>query len=517
MYKLDEFIKGLLRLDCLKDHKRYCMFLNTDYTFQPQFTALGCIYFVADSLNSVELYNFNDGKFEIFQDCLIYSGSLVDIPYIYTEKFKPAFFPLVKWSRKGFAVTKWKFDNTILNFINVHLFHDVSNVVAARKDPSVYSRYRHAALTYILNQTTTQDSEPKFIFGDFNFRTNTNRLLMDLFNASPCNSEVMEGRIIMRRYVESGEIAAFIGKKDFNLRLNGYNMFVRDGQQIKDYDREVDSFKGILFEVEHSFFATYPYSEDLAKPRDFMITRCPSWCDRVLMNAEGFRILSQEGLRHYDVVGADASMGDHKPVYLGATLKARVFVTKNDLNPVLILNGVRLKHIDGNDWNVHHYAPFTDTRAILSTELLKLLCIKVQETCSQENDPPRIKASARWAQIRAVSFFIGSQIHRKGSWYTCESSCASPVGTSESVCTKSRHSDCFLELEDRNQNQINLLIGTNEDHDYDDGDPNSAIQFKPQLVEINEERKPGTRSTQNKRRRPFTRRTFCGLQECCIV
>lgn len=32
------------------------------------------------------------------------------------------------------------------------------------------------------------------------------------------------------------------------------------------------------------FFCSYPYSEDYTKPTQYMNTRCPSWCDRILMS-----------------------------------------------------------------------------------------------------------------------------------------------------------------------------------------------------------------------------------------
>lgn len=32
------------------------------------------------------------------------------------------------------------------------------------------------------------------------------------------------------------------------------------------------------------YFCSYPYSEDYTKPTQYMNTRCPAWCDRILMS-----------------------------------------------------------------------------------------------------------------------------------------------------------------------------------------------------------------------------------------
>lgn len=33
-----------------------------------------------------------------------------------------------------------------------------------------------------------------------------------------------------------------------------------------------------------SYLPSYPYSEDCSQGRQYMNTRCPAWCDRVLMS-----------------------------------------------------------------------------------------------------------------------------------------------------------------------------------------------------------------------------------------
>lgn len=79
------------------------------------------------------------------------------------------------WSRKGFLRTRWSIQGTVVDLINIHLFHDASNFVAMESYPSVYSQNRRRALDYTLNKfhNDSYGKAPYFLFGDFNFRTDT--------------------------------------------------------------------------------------------------------------------------------------------------------------------------------------------------------------------------------------------------------------------------------------------------------------------------------------------------------
>ena len=64
-----------------------------------------------------------------------------------------------------------------------------------------------------------------------------------------------------------------------------------------------------------------------------MKTRCPAWCDRVLMsqdakekvvvqeNGQDSQNGSEEDHCKYNVIGSDTCMGDHKPVYLSFKMR----------------------------------------------------------------------------------------------------------------------------------------------------------------------------------------------------
>ncbi|EPB75597.1 hypothetical protein ANCCEY_05286 [Ancylostoma ceylanicum] len=67
-----------------------------------------------------------------------------------------------------------------LDFVNVHLFHDESNLALIHENPFLYSSNRKRALDYVLEQLMASgnwESSPCFIFGDLNFRLDSTSFL----------------------------------------------------------------------------------------------------------------------------------------------------------------------------------------------------------------------------------------------------------------------------------------------------------------------------------------------------
>lgn len=54
--------------------------------------------------------------------------------------------------------------------------------------------------------------------------------------------------------------------------------------QLREYDKELGDFDGRLFEFPISFVPSYPFQEDISEPVNYMQTRVPAWCDRVLLS-----------------------------------------------------------------------------------------------------------------------------------------------------------------------------------------------------------------------------------------
>lgn len=54
--------------------------------------------------------------------------------------------------------------------------------------------------------------------------------------------------------------------------------------QLREYDKELENFEGRLFEFPINFVPSYPFQEDINEPVNYMQTRVPAWCDRVLLS-----------------------------------------------------------------------------------------------------------------------------------------------------------------------------------------------------------------------------------------
>ncbi|VVD02963.1 unnamed protein product [Leptidea sinapis] len=86
--------------------------------------ALGNMYFAHSSLTDLKLWDFEKRCFVEVTGTEVNTGNI--------EK--------CKWSRKGFLRTRWCIRGTAVEFVNIHLFHDASNLMAMEPFPSL-SKY----------------------------------------------------------------------------------------------------------------------------------------------------------------------------------------------------------------------------------------------------------------------------------------------------------------------------------------------------------------------------------------
>ncbi|GFN75433.1 type i inositol-1,4,5-trisphosphate 5-phosphatase [Plakobranchus ocellatus] len=233
---------------------------------------------------------------------IVLSGNIENVPIKEKAKFPQHFFPEFKWSRKGFLRTRWSVNNCIFDLINIHLFHDASNIVAMESSPSLYAGNRQRALLHTLQrfENDKYSKVPLFIFGDFNFRLDSNMLIKELTTKLVASQTK--------------------GKKD---AVNKIEYTEEGNGKLHQYDAEVLSFRDRLFEYDISFPPSYPFCEDVTDGISYMKTRVPSWCDRVLLSHASKDVVNQDPchLPVYDLMGKDVCMGDHKPVYLFVLMK----------------------------------------------------------------------------------------------------------------------------------------------------------------------------------------------------
>lgn len=432
------------------DYSRVRIFLDENFQCLEKFTALGSLYLIHDSVDDVKLYNFRTAQYDLVEGKNIFAASDKDdllageretskcsttnlqrdklAEHVEKVKFPQELFPECRWSRKGFMRTRWLFnENQPLDLVNIHLFHDASNLVAMKHSPSPYAQTRQKALEYTLKrisvplkvvdsgnnnntvssntaqarqqfkeESSAADQVPMFIFGDFNFRLNTNGVIQRITEGvSPIVKKSSDGDEVVEivyhkkktsdvtksgcdcnhqpslkqansdngnestaqnmntqrddsdsNHTEGDGVVMTIGKKLFDCE-NLDEMFraSKNTDWLLELDNELDSFRNKLHEFRISFSPSYPFKEDETGGYSYMKTRCPSWCDRILFNAAGNRIiygknfenntkldaaldqkrrielLQSQGDVIYRLMGNSVPMGDHKPVLLYCQLR----------------------------------------------------------------------------------------------------------------------------------------------------------------------------------------------------
>lgn len=60
-------------------------------------------------------------------------------------------------------------------------------------------------------------------------------------------------------------------------------------RQLLELDREKDAFRDQLCELKITFPPSYPFEESL-NGTTYGRTRCPAWCDRILMSKSAVRL-----------------------------------------------------------------------------------------------------------------------------------------------------------------------------------------------------------------------------------
>jgi inositol-1,4,5-trisphosphate 5-phosphatase len=321
MHTLDQFIEDLLHIPELSsDFTRHRLYFDSDYSTQETFTALGCAYFIRRNL-AVQQWNFTTSSFQPVANRQIFAGNLVNAQTVRREKYPREFFPEAKWSRKGFTQTRWLINGFIFDLLNVHLFHDASNILAVERSPSIYSKCRRNALKFTLESLPLDSSGkhvPYVIFGDFNFRLDAHQLVKhisekrhNLIDKIKVDNSDEIAKIVIRD--EDNKPKLTIEKKEFNLHDDHDSFFNTNTQQANLFDFESSSFNDHIFEYEKTFPPSYPYSEDHLEARSYLRARCPAWCDRILLSHSFKNLVNTETNQPtYDIIGYNVCVGDHK-------------------------------------------------------------------------------------------------------------------------------------------------------------------------------------------------------------
>ncbi|XP_056628292.1 inositol polyphosphate-5-phosphatase A [Triplophysa dalaica] len=330
----ENFFRTIETSPGMADFDRACVYIDNVFK-SDSFTALGSMYYIHKSLKNIQQYDFNVKEFKAVSGCNKYVGSLEGVTTVEKEKFPKNFWPDFKWSRKGYMRTRWIIHNQPLDLVNIHLFHDASNLIACDSSPSVYSTNRKTALKYVISRISDSSYSPVpfFLFGDFNFRLDTLSLVQNLSTSADLQTVKMVKnkdssneveKIIFKEKDNDHKVLLHIETKLFAY-LHQAVFRENNGKELLKYDKEIYEFHEIITEEDIQFPPSYPYSEDNTKPTQYMNTRCPAWCDRILMSHGVKDIIHrpENGERNvvYNTLGSNVCMGDHKPVFLRFTLK----------------------------------------------------------------------------------------------------------------------------------------------------------------------------------------------------
>uniref|UniRef100_A0A672SZW7 inositol-polyphosphate 5-phosphatase n=1 Tax=Sinocyclocheilus grahami TaxID=75366 RepID=A0A672SZW7_SINGR len=315
----ENFFRSIETSSEMADFDRVCVYVDSHFKAVDSFTALGSMYFIHKSLKNIQQYDFNVNEFKAVSGHNKYVGSLDGVASMEKEKFPKNFWPDVSIVLLG------------LDLVNVHLFHDASNLIACNSSPSVYSANRKKALRYVINRISDSSYSPLpfFLFGDFNFRLDTLSLVQNLSMSADiqtvkkdCSNEVE--KIICEEKDNDHKVLLHIETKLFAY-LHQAVFRENNGKELLKYDKEISAFLDVITEEEIHFPPSYPYSEDYTKPTQYMNTRCPAWCDRILMSHSARDIIHRrqedESGVVYNTLGSNICMGDHKPVFLFFPMK----------------------------------------------------------------------------------------------------------------------------------------------------------------------------------------------------
>lgn len=325
LQNVKEFVRIFLGQSQVKEKfDRARAWFDQDYHVQERYTALGCIYLISKSLDDVSLWDFEDCTFKRIIAEEISIGSLTDVPFLEKEKFPLDFFPKFKWSRKGFMRTRWKINKCVFDLLNIHLFHDASNLVSIEMTPSEYTKNRKRALDHVLDRLhhSCLPMAPHVLFGDFNFRLDNKRVVESLCAGLPQqhirkDGESSTSKIIFRDRKKADKVFLTLEPRIFKFHDESIFRY-HNGKKFSKYNREFDAFQDRLFEYNISFIPSYPFSENVKETTVYGDSRCPSWCDRIfLSHCWKALIVERKSLPVvYDMIGKQTCMGDHKPIFL---------------------------------------------------------------------------------------------------------------------------------------------------------------------------------------------------------
>jgi len=269
------------------------------------FTALGTLIWVRSTLLSrTKIYNYAMGAYVALpaQIPLTLSTTQFGLSHKLSEAEK---------SRKGVFFTHLLIGERKMFFTNIHLYHDVDNLGAIHKSPSVYAEKRVRGLVESIQVLLTKGgaslSDSIYVFGDFNTR------LDGLGFVQESNTGDTEKVRIEPKFIHMPpELWAQFSTPSAWPALRKYD---KEGQVMMD--AVAKTHKVHLCELPREFGPSYSIvnEEGLPECGSYKDERLPAWCDHVFVNTVGLAAVSE-----FQYWICPLHILDHRGVYLMFTL-----------------------------------------------------------------------------------------------------------------------------------------------------------------------------------------------------
>ncbi|KEG10491.1 inositol-1,4,5-trisphosphate (IP3) 5-phosphatase [Trypanosoma grayi] len=298
-----------------------------------RFTAMGTIVFLSHRMCPISsILSFRHRTFvSVMDDPATYTGSPASL-------FHGGKFSTAGASRKGFLLTSLRFGTVVVNYLNVHLYHDTRNTEASRTSPSPYTLKRQEALLEAMAEclVVISPQDPLFVFGDFNVRLDACALLQHLKETNQMDvkldekgvhapdsfwelfSEPSHAEIIKKFDVELQRLMDVVAQQsgvelaEFAVRFpptyahtsvedcpqssHTTGMIASDDRDNAEEGEETMETKKKVVRTEATgdkVTAQIVLTRIMATPaRDYVRKRIAAWCDRIVWNPAGLELMT---------------------------------------------------------------------------------------------------------------------------------------------------------------------------------------------------------------------------------
>ncbi|WAR21819.1 I5P1-like protein [Mya arenaria] len=185
------------------------------------------------------------------------------------------------------------------------------------------------------------------------------RFQMDLTEKTEVNEiRGKKNQISKLTYTDANsKVVLTVESKYFDHHEKHNEVFRNKDRMLNKYDKELEMYKDRVFEFDFTFPPSYPFSEDVSDGLSYMKTRCPSWCDRILLSHTTAPILVNPV---YLLLWLRKGKGNQQAPFDTQTS----FERRKKLSKKISINGETIDFQKGKI-NIHDYANFEKSEELI--------------------------------------------------------------------------------------------------------------------------------------------------------